>query len=53
MPPEAIMGPTMKSSSGTRLGATKAIYLSTRYPSAVDASEAEADDAAVEGDDPL
>jgi putative heme transporter len=35
------------------LGATKAIYLSTRFPSAVDASEAEADDAAVEGADPL
>lgn len=35
------------------LGATKAIYLSTRFPSAVDAAEAEADDAAVEGDGPL
>jgi putative heme transporter len=34
------------------LGATKAIYLSTRFPSAVDASEAEADDAAVEEADP-
>jgi predicted PurR-regulated permease PerM len=34
------------------LGATKAIYLSTRFPSAVDASEAEADDTDVEGADP-
>jgi len=35
------------------LGAMKAIYLSTRFPSAVDVSEAEADDAAVEGAGPL
>jgi predicted PurR-regulated permease PerM len=34
------------------LGATKAIYLSTRFPSAVDASEAEADDTDVEEADP-
>jgi predicted PurR-regulated permease PerM len=34
------------------LGATKAIYLSTRFPSAVDASEAEADDTDVEGAEP-
>ena len=34
------------------LGATKAIYLSTRFPSAVDASEAGADDTDVEGADP-